>query len=542
MKHKLKGLSDSNTMDQIMVRVNKDTLISIKDFLCRKGFQNITARIQKDLRTLYHLNDRRPPLFKFPDFSSDKPLIIDCSTATNDDCTAHYIYGEHIVEFQEKIHEDFRKNSEYSLLGILAHELKHAEQDVPAIWDYKNALQYHQLSFLQEAQAYTFERYVMNLVGKPDPDYQRVVKKCTDNSGIVDEKAVETEILQQELTRLFDNEHYRNRYDHYLLIQDEDIGIMEIPKEFNFPDVVPLYKMIQNTPREPMEPYKVKYGKVPSFSYFKKYPNLLQKPDLFKNYEDACSEVLFGFVRYGIDMKRANADMKLFGSLLKAKDKSGNFICPDKTLIHFLTHGKEMSQESFIRAPGDVMVSPKELLVLFENGDISRAEWIKTIEYHNAGKRLKDLSVISTADDKVLDTPIADSFTYQFDKHGNIETETGFKDGKITSYTQYYEGKKVSAYYFLSDKDKEKLDEWITSETWMEYGPNNKSCYARTVFDKEKNASHTLLYTDEHLKKFLYGRSTNADGKSVLCDKKGRTINPNLFQRIHRHLSSIRKG
>ena len=551
VKRKLKELSNFNTMDKIMIRVDEDTLIPIGEFLERKGFRNITARIQKDLKTLYKLNDREPPLFNFPDFPSNKPLIIDCSTATTDNCIAHYIYGEHIVEFQQSVHDDFQKNSEYSLLSTLAHELKHAEQDVPAIWNYKNAFQYHQLSFLQEAQAYTFGRYVMNLAGDPDPAYRAVVKKHTNSLGIVDEKAVEMEILQQELIRLFDNETYRNRYDRYLLVQDDDTGITEIPKEFDFPDAAVLYKIIQNTPREPLEPDKLKYDRTPSFNYLRKYPNLLQKPELFKHYDRACSEVLFGFVRHGIDKKRANADLKLFENLLKAKDsdetliqnhlnKKGHFVCSDETLIHFLSQGKDMSQEPFIRAPGDVMVSPKELFVLFENGDISREEWIQTLEYHNAGRRLKDLAVSTTASDTKLSTPVADTFTYQFDKQGSIEVETGFKNDRITSYTQYYDGKKVKAYYFLSDKDKEKLDEWITSEAWMEYGPNDKPCYVRIVFNKEKNTSRVLFYTDENLTKFLYGRSTNSDGKSTHCDEKGSAIatKSNLFQRVRNRLLS----
>ena len=541
IKRKLKEASNFNTMDKIMVRLDKDTLIPIGEFFNRKGLKNITARIQEDLRTLCNLNDREPPLFNFPDFSANKPLTIDCSTATKDDCVAHYIPREHIVEFQESVHEDFRNNSKYSLLSTLVHELKHAEQDVPAIWNYKNAFQYHQLSFLQEAQAYAFSRYVMNLVGKSDAAYQAVVKKYTNASGIVDEKAVETEILQQELTRLFDEEHYRNRFNRFRLVQDEDAGITEIPKEFDFPDTAILYKIIQNTPREPLDPYKQKYDDIPSFSYFRKYPNLLQKPELFNNYGDACSMVFFGFVEHEIDMKRANSDMKLFESVLKAKDKKGNFVFSDADFIHFFSRKKSISQEPFIRAPGDVMVSSKELFVLFENGDISREEWIKTIEYHNAGRRLKDLAITTTADDKVLNTPVADTFTYKFDKHGNIEGETGFKNGRVTSYTRYYEGKKINAYYFLSDKDKEKLDEWITSEEWMEHGPKDKPCYARRIFNKEKNTSRILFYSDEHLTKFLYGRITGGDKKSTCCDEKGCPVKPNLFQKIRHRLSSTRK-
>ena len=163
---KVRKISKMNTMDQIKVKYRKDgKLVSIQSFLQDKNVSGITKKIQEATRTLYNINDTPPPLFNFPDFPKNAPLIIDCITPTSDDCAAHYKTGKHIIEFVENLHNNPHLDN-CSFTEILAHELTHAEQDVDEINRTlrQNGLRYHQINLLMEAQAFAKGRLVYSIL------------------------------------------------------------------------------------------------------------------------------------------------------------------------------------------------------------------------------------------------------------------------------------------------------------------------------------------------------------------------------------------
>ena len=130
-------------------------------------------------------------------------------------------------------------------------------------------------------------------------------------------------------------------------------------------------------------------------------------------------------------------------------------------------------------------------------------------------------------------TPISDTYKTEINDKFETVSKTGYKDGKITEYSRYFEGKKTDATYIPTPSDEKNLTEWISREQWLYPEIHGESLYTRCIFNKKEGTTKTLIYSHEEngkLGKFLYGTITDAKGKRQRCDAKGKILSP--FQKF----------
>lgn len=212
-----------NTMDQIEVRYGEDgKLVSIQEFFKAENLSGITKKIQDSLKDLYRLNgENNPPLFHFPNFPKDKPLIVDCTTPTDDDCMAHYKNGEHIIEFVRNLHDNPHITNS-SFTGLLAHELAHAEVDVIECRDIvENGNQYALIQLINEANAFA---------------KQHMIEGILDNNQVPYSDLERTNAVKSEMEWLVQSDYYRYRWDSYYPMKSGDLPLTSIPHIFHLPD------------------------------------------------------------------------------------------------------------------------------------------------------------------------------------------------------------------------------------------------------------------------------------------------------------------
>ena len=214
---------------------------SIADFLKLepKSLSPDEQKIQKILGILYKINGRDPPLYTtFPD--RDKPLVIDLTTVAYDDCAAHYMPKDHKIEFNQI--EGVK--SEWQLLRVLVHEIKHAQQwfDDRGLNNYQR----HEVGFLQEAQARACaERAVYALNPKhPYCDTFAIyigMRRPGELMGgpKMDPQKLETECVKDYLFKFFDDPEfektytaYKDQYDQLYPIKTTDEPLSFIPSSF----------------------------------------------------------------------------------------------------------------------------------------------------------------------------------------------------------------------------------------------------------------------------------------------------------------------
>ena len=146
-----------NALDIIQVRYGQKTgeekTISYPEFLALDSAY-LSARekeLQDVMKKLYQLNQNKPPLFKEFPSGFINPLTINALTLTTDNCRAHFVPRENVVEFNLSGFDD-------ELFSTLVHELKHAEDWTREYADMfmasrKDGLARHQLRILLESRA-----------------------------------------------------------------------------------------------------------------------------------------------------------------------------------------------------------------------------------------------------------------------------------------------------------------------------------------------------------------------------------------------------
>ena len=144
----------------------KTQLTTLKEFLKIKPekLSSEEQKLQQVLATLHRLNDRNPPLFQsFPNWRPNQPLTIDVSDMPNTDCHAVFYADENCIGFHKGMPQG-------TLLGMIAHELKHAEQCSEELYTkaYHNAnhKESQELRFIEEVHAKAFDTYVTMLDAK----------------------------------------------------------------------------------------------------------------------------------------------------------------------------------------------------------------------------------------------------------------------------------------------------------------------------------------------------------------------------------------
>ena len=277
-------MAETNTMDVIFVDYllpgeQEETTphhVTIKEFLALPQDQltEQNQKVQKVLGQLYQLNDREPPLYhSFPKREAG-PLVIDCTPCPQFFTASYNQDGNFIV-----IEESALELTELSLLGVFAHELKHAEQFSEETYKiYKNTekddgLAYHQLEYLAEAQAYAFDGYVEYLVGLNSSDgnslldvgssfelpmikeYLPILERHTKDKSVDNFSDIEYEIMEKILPILYYTQ-YRRNYDSTNPISNEDKGLTEddISNSFHFKNPREAFLLLEDMPRKAMTP------------------------------------------------------------------------------------------------------------------------------------------------------------------------------------------------------------------------------------------------------------------------------------------------
>lgn len=277
-------MAETNTMDVIFVDYllpnepegTTPHHVTLKEFLALPQDQltEQNQKVQKVLGQLYQLNDREPPLFhSFPKREAG-PLVIDCTPCPQFFTASYNQDGNNIV-----IEESALELTELSLLGVFAHELKHAEQFSEETYKiYKNTkeddgLGFHQLEYLAEAQAYAFDGYVEYLVGLNSSDgnslldvgspfelpmikeYLPILERHTKDKSVDNFSDIEYEIMEKILPILYYTP-YRSDYDCTKPISYEDKGLTEseLPASFRFKDKREALSLLKDMPREAMTP------------------------------------------------------------------------------------------------------------------------------------------------------------------------------------------------------------------------------------------------------------------------------------------------
>lgn len=280
-------MAETNTMDVIFVDYllpnepegTTPHHVTLKEFLALPQDQltEQNQKVQKVLGQLYQLNDREPPLYHSFPKRNVGPLIIDCTPICNPSIsfTACYYELDNCVGIKESALE----LTELSLLGVFAHELKHAEQFSEETYKiYENTqeddgLGFHQLEYLAEAQAYAFGGYVEYLVGLNSSDgnslldvgspfelpmikeYLPILERHTKDKSVDNFSDIEYEIMEKILPILYYTQ-YRRNYDRIKPISKEDKGLTEddIPNSFHFKNPREAFLLLKDMPREAMTP------------------------------------------------------------------------------------------------------------------------------------------------------------------------------------------------------------------------------------------------------------------------------------------------
>lgn len=261
-------MAKQNSMDVIKVKYKgSDKPVNLADFLnMKEGLTSEEVALQEALKFLYDINAKDPPLFeKFPDWhGEEKPLTIDCTTlpkGAKDRTVAAFNVNKNNITFA-------KSSKEIALVGILAHELKHAEQSSKELYEMiykkgKDNLGIQQIRFLEEAQAYVFGNYVQMLFFQKDGPIDDLDEKMLQKADLGTEKLLprlkewmreEPKIgfwdkvlgrtpqknykdLEQELIPTMLDVLYRSPYkvdyDEIHPVQKKDKGLSHIPEGFS---------------------------------------------------------------------------------------------------------------------------------------------------------------------------------------------------------------------------------------------------------------------------------------------------------------------
>ena len=269
-------MAETNTMDVIFVDYllpgepedAEKHRVTLKEFLAlpQEQLTEQNQKVQKALGQLYKLNDRKPPLFhSFPKREAG-PLVVDCTPIEKANFAACYVTDENKI----KIVKSELESTELWLLDTFAHELKHAEQISEEYYKMdgdaqkNDGLKYHQLRYLDEAQAYAFGSYVTYLFqlesSSPKTQWRYdklvypVLEKHTQGKSIDDFYDIQCEMMKEVLLLLYKNEAYRDKFDLISPILRKDKGFTEgdIPNSFHFKNPEEALSLLEDMPRDPL--------------------------------------------------------------------------------------------------------------------------------------------------------------------------------------------------------------------------------------------------------------------------------------------------
>ena len=218
---------------KIIALKDKIKEVPIKDFLALDA-KDLTPEekvIQSALSFLYEQNAQTPPIYKsFP--KRDEALVVDC-TVSVDDCSGQYYPDTNEIRLKGTGQKVSR------ILEIIAHELKHAEQDVDKTNMALNNYQLQQLGFLDEALAYACDKFVLDRYYKEFPEEKReksILERLFGSPELDEfEGNMSSEWAASHVKNFmyaFVSEKYKENYDEHYPILYTDKGLTSIPSAF----------------------------------------------------------------------------------------------------------------------------------------------------------------------------------------------------------------------------------------------------------------------------------------------------------------------
>ena len=276
-----------NVLDNILIKYNKQSYINknwikvatttYKDYL----YLNPEYLPQREryfktaMKDLYHYAQNFPLFSSFPNHGPTKPLTIDI-TNFPENAAGCYSLLYNTICISDKTDPD-------SILLSLAHELKHAEQSSQEETTARRSsnLFYHQLGFLGEAQAFSFEIYVSMLIAKTNKysrekflslvqnnifedyisntfeiiDYH--YKTSLENNTDLNAQQIQQDLILAGLSCLSKDSNYKRHYDEYRVINDNETDISCIPESFHLDKTfveTQLIHELKKIPHEALEP------------------------------------------------------------------------------------------------------------------------------------------------------------------------------------------------------------------------------------------------------------------------------------------------
>ena len=224
-------------------------LVTLKDFISIKPeeLSPEEQKLQEALKILHHLNDRDPPLYKsFPNWRPNQPITIDATTMPSGYCSAAFLQDDNLIQFNNNVPTS-------SLLGMIAHELKHAEQYSEEVYQKArnnngNNKEAQKIRFTEEAQSYAFEAYVQMLAAKEQGDNNwelacndgimrtamlPIVKKHKEKDpDLKDVVNLQEELMIGVLPCLYYSD-YKTEYDGFQPIKGNEADITSLPESFH---------------------------------------------------------------------------------------------------------------------------------------------------------------------------------------------------------------------------------------------------------------------------------------------------------------------
>ena len=172
----------ANTLDNVLIKYSDNDgvlrTVTYKAFVEQdpKQLSKNDQKVFPAISELYQLNNREPPLYHSFEDVPQKPLTIDLTKTKHPN---PYCYG--LFNGKENsvyVHTDNFKGGFFAALEVLAHELKHAEQQSEETrrLEKENGLIFQQISFLKEAQAFSFGNFVRALYVSEKGNFRDVLK------------------------------------------------------------------------------------------------------------------------------------------------------------------------------------------------------------------------------------------------------------------------------------------------------------------------------------------------------------------------------
>jgi len=362
-----------------------------------KDLSPIERKLQISLRFLHKQNQETPLFKQFPD--RDEQLFIDCTTEAMMLAGGSFFGGMNMVVVGNK------PMKEDDLVEVLAHELKHAEQWIsPEEKATFNNYQYHQISFLKEAQAYAagkharflFEKRLYNFLENENPEIKVLLSLFGEEKGI--DGLIEStspKHIVDHLNSFFDKEEYVNTYKdtyderHPILFSDK--ALTRIPSVFGIDkkDEVKVLNVLNK--RVP------KQARTPDNQFFQAVEN--QRFDKVEQLASAKNKDGSYFVSNEIFsqylMCYCHDNLKLFNAMLNTGRVSGDDLkMVFMSVFHFspdeeITPGSLLERQNIFDLAvaakdkkGRFLISAEDIHDIIEFSEVMEGEKIKPLLEH----------------------------------------------------------------------------------------------------------------------------------------------------------------